>query len=361
MPKTILIMAGGTGGHIFPGLAVAEVLAARGWRVCWMGVATGMEAEIVPKSGYEMVWVRFQGVRGKGIVSFLLLPSRLLIACWQALRALRCVRPDVVLGMGGYISLPGGMMAALLGRPLIIHEQNSVAGTATRLLAMLADRVLTSFASAFAPRTRATLTGNPIRAAFQTVPAARERFAQRQGRLHVTVLGGSLGAKALNDTVPAALALLTAQERPLIVHQTGRPHRAHVEALYRRYGVDAEVVEFVDDMAARLAWSDLVICRAGATTLAELAAVGVGAVLVPFPFAIGDHQTHNARSLADHGAAILTPQAELSADRLAALLRSLDRTRLLEMALRARELGRPDAAAVVADICQRAAAGEKTP
>jgi len=353
--KTILIMAGGTGGHIFPGLAVADVLKARGWRVCWMGVKTGMEAEIVPRSGYEMVWVDFQGVRGKGPAALVLLPMRLLRAFWQALAGLRRVRPDVVLGMGGYIAFPGGMMASLLGRPLVIHEQNSIAGTTTRLLAHLADRVLTSFERAFSPARRALATGNPIRAQFARVAPPTERYAGRQGRLRLTVLGGSLGAKALNETVPAALSLFVAGERPEVVHQTGRQHVEPVTAAYRDLGIEAKVVAFVDDMAELLAWSDLVVCRAGATTLAELAAVGVAAVLVPFPFAIDDHQTHNAEHLVEHDAAILVPQRQLQPGRLAEMIRGLDRARLLELAVNARALGRPEAAQEVAAVCEQLA------
>jgi UDP-N-acetylglucosamine--N-acetylmuramyl-(pentapeptide) pyrophosphoryl-undecaprenol N-acetylglucosamine transferase len=358
VPKTILIMAGGTGGHIFPGLAVAEVLAARGWRVCWMGVRTGMEAEIVPKLGYEMTWVNFQGVRGKGVMALLLLPSRLLVAFWQALGAIRSLRPDVVLSMGGYVALPGGMMASLLGRPLIVHEQNSVAGTTNRLLARLANRVLTSFENAFGPKREAIVTGNPIRAAFRSCADPSERLARRTGPLKVTILGGSLGAKALNDAVPAAVAMLPDKARPELVHQTGRAHIATVEELYRQHDVKATVLPFIDDVAAQLVWSDVVICRAGATTLAELAAVGAASVLIPFPFAIDDHQTRNARAHADRGAAVLLPQSELSPSRLAEVLRSLDRQRLLDMSRRARQLGRPEAAHAVAEICERAAGGD---
>ena len=355
MSKTILIMAGGTGGHIFPGLAVAEVMAARGWRIVWMGTRTGMEAELVPSRGYEMAWVRFQGVRGKGLVAFMLLPSRLLVAFWQAASIIRRVRPNVVLGMGGYIAFPGGMMAAFLGRPLVIHEQNAIAGTTTRLLAKLADRVLTSFASAFGPRDRAAVTGNPIRAALSKVPAPDTRFAQRQGALRITVLGGSLGARALNETLPKVFAALAPSDRPEIVHQAGRQHAAPLEAVYRDAAVEARVVPFIDDIAQQLAWSDLVICRAGATTLAELAAVGVGSILIPFPYAIDDHQTRNAQALVAGGAAILLAQSDLTVERLTDIVGSLDRARLLTMARAARALGIPDAAERVADVCVQAA------
>lgn len=357
MPKTILIMAGGTGGHIFPGLAVAEVLAARGWRVVWMGVKSGMEARIVPRSGYEMRFVDFQGVRGKGPINLALLPYRLLRAFWQAAAAIRRLRPDVVLGMGGYISFPGGMMASALNRPLAIHEQNAITGTSTRLLAQVADRVLASFESTFGARRRVVVTGNPIRAAFVSLPAPEARFAQRTGALRVTVLGGSLGAKALNDIVPKALASMPPGQRPQVLHQAGEQHIDAVQAGYRDAGVEARCVAFVEDVAAELMASDLVICRAGATTLAELTAVGVGSILVPFPFAIDDHQTHNARRLVDAGAALVLPQSELSPQRLAGLIASLDRTRLVDMACAARALGKPDAAQKVAEVCIELAAG----
>ena len=350
-------MAGGTGGHIFPGLAVAEVLAARGWRVVWMGVRGAMEADIVPRNGYDMVWVNFQGVRGKGIEAVLALPLRLLRAMWQAGCALRKVRPDVVLGMGGYIALPGGMMAALFNRPLVIHEQNAVPGTTTRLLAPLADRVLTSFEFAFKPRQRAVLTGNPIRAVFAACAPPAERFAQRAGPLRLTVLGGSLGAKALNDVVPQALALIPEAKRPQVLHQTGRQHIDAVQSAYANARVVARCEAFVDDMARELAASDVVVCRAGATTLAELAAVGLASVLVPFPHAIDDHQTRNAEVLTRSGAAILLPQASLTAQSLAEILSSLERTPLLAMATKARVLGRPRAAEDVADICEQLAQG----
>ena len=355
MPKTILIMAGGTGGHIFPGLAVAEVMATRGWRVVWMGARTGMEAELVPRNGYEMAWIRFQGVRGKGLAALMLLPTRLLIAFWQAATVIRRIRPNVLLGMGGYVAFPGGMMAALFGRPLVIHEQNAVAGTTTRLLARLADRVLTSFPCAFGSDARALLTGNPIRAALSNVPPPETRFPQRHGRVRITVLGGSLGARALNETLPKVFAALAADERPDIVHQAGRQHAGEVEKTYRELAIDARVVAFIDDIAEQLAWSDLVICRAGATTLAEIAAVGVGSILIPFPYAIDDHQTRNARVLAEQGAAILLPQSELTVERLADLVRSFDRARLLTMACAARSLGKPDAAERVAEICVQVA------
>jgi UDP-N-acetylglucosamine--N-acetylmuramyl-(pentapeptide) pyrophosphoryl-undecaprenol N-acetylglucosamine transferase len=316
-----------------------------------------MEARIVPRSGYEMRFVDFQGVRGKGPVSFALLPYRLLRAFWQSAAAIRALRPDVVLGMGGYISFPGGMMASALNRPLAIHEQNSIAGTSTRLLAQIADRVLASYESTFGARRRVVVTGNPIRAAFTSLPSPQARFAQRTGPLRVTILGGSLGAKALNDVVPQALAATPAARQARILHQAGEQHVEAVKANYRDAGVQARCVAFVEDVAAELMAADLVICRAGATTLAELTAVGVGSILVPFPFAIDDHQTHNARRLADAGAALVLPQSELSPQRLAAMIAALDRTQLLAMACAARTLCRPDAAQKVAEVCIELAAG----
>ena len=350
--RTIMIMAGGTGGHVFPGLAVADCLRDEGWRVVWLGAPGGMEATLVPSRGYPMAWVRFSGLRGKGLLAKLLLPARLLVAFWQSARAIFAHRPDVVLGMGGYISFPGGMMAAFLGRPLALHEQNSVAGLANRVLSGVADRVLAGFPGAMK---KAEVVGNPVRRDIASLPVPSARFAGRAGPLRVLVIGGSLGAKALNDAVPAALAQLPASERPLVRHQSGR---AHVEALagnYRSAGVDADVVPFIDDMAAAYAEADVVICRAGALTVAELAAAGVASVLVPFPHAVDDHQTSNARFLSNAGAAWLLPQQELTAQRLAELLRGLDRARLLAAAEKARSLARPDATERVAAACRELA------
>lgn len=350
--RTIMIMAGGTGGHVFPGLAVADRLRDEGWRVVWLGAPGGMEATLVPSRGYPMAWVRFSGLRGKGLLAKLLLPARLLVAFWQSARAILAHRPDVVLGMGGYISFPGGMMAAFLGRPLALHEQNSVAGLANRVLAGVADRVLAGFPDAMK---KAEVVGNPVRPDIASLPVPSARFARREGPLRVLVIGGSLGAKALNDAVPAALALLPPAERPLVRHQSGR---AHVEALvgnYRSAGVDADVVPFIDDMAAAYAEADVVICRAGALTVAELAAAGVASVLVPFPHAVDDHQTSNARFLSNAGAAWLLPQQELTAQRLAGLLRGLDRAGLLAAAEKARSLASPDATERVAAACRELA------
>lgn len=346
--RTILVMAGGTGGHVFPGLAVADCLHAQGWHVVWMGNPQGMEARLVPKRGYEMAWVSFAALRGKGLLRMLLLPLNLLRAFWQALRALSRIKPNVVLGMGGYVTFPGGMMAALSGRPLIVHEQNSVAGLANRVLAGVADRVLSGFPGVLK---KGEWTGNPVRAEIAALPAPAPRYAAREGRLNVLVVGGSLGAQALNDAVPRALTLLAADARPRVTHQSGAAQIDALRAAYAVAGLEAELVDFIDDMAARYAAADLVICRAGALTIAELAAAGVASVLVPLPHAVDDHQTGNARFLAEAGAAILLPQNELAPEKLAGLLRDLSREKLAAMAAKARSLAKPDATRVVAEVC----------
>jgi len=347
-----MIMAGGTGGHVFPALAVADALRAAGWRVVWLGARTGMEAALVPARGFEMAWVRFSGLRGKGIVAKFLLPLNLLIAFWQSARAIFAHRPDVVLGMGGYISFPGGMMASLFNRPLAIHEQNSVAGLANRVLAPLADRVLVAFPEALA---KGEFVGNPVRPEIARLAPPAARFANRSGPLRLLVVGGSLGAAALNDIVPRALARLPAAARPVVTHQSGEKHIGALRANYAAAGVTAELVPFIEDMANAYAGADLAICRAGATTVAELAAAGVASVLVPFPFAVDDHQTTNARYLVDRGAALLEPQAGLTPERLADVLRDLDRNALLQMAERARAAAKPDSAGAVARACMELA------
>ncbi len=350
--KTIMIMAGGTGGHVFPGLAVADCLRDRGWGVIWLGSPTGMEARLVPSRGYTMAPVNFSGVRGKGLVTLALLPLRLLRAFWQALRAMLRHRPHVVLGMGGYVAYPGGMMAALLGRPLVVHEQNSVAGMTNRALTKVADKVLVGFPGALPG---AVETGNPVRADIAALPAPQQRFAGRSGPLQILVVGGSLGAKALNDMLPQALALMPDAIRPIVRHQAGVQHLEGLKSNYARAGVRGEALAFIEDMAGAYAAADLVICRAGALTIAELAAAGVGSVLVPFPHAVDDHQTSNARHLADAGAAVLLPQSEMTPQGLAQLLQSLDRARLLDMAGKARALARADATERVAQICAEVA------
>jgi UDP-N-acetylglucosamine--N-acetylmuramyl-(pentapeptide) pyrophosphoryl-undecaprenol N-acetylglucosamine transferase len=357
--KTLLVMAGGTGGHIFPGLAVADAVKAAGWRVVWLGNPDGMEAKLVPGRGYEMAELRFAALRGKGLLRKLLLPFSLLRGFSQALGLLKKIRPDVVLGMGGFVSFPGGMMAALTGVPLLVHEQNSVAGLANRVLAGVADRVLSGFPSVLK---KAEWCGNPVRPDIAALPPPAQRYSEKINAglpLHLLVIGGSLGAQVLNETLPDALALLPEYERPQVVHQSGDKHLAALRERYKKRGVNANCVAFIDDMAGAYAWADLVICRAGALTIAELAAAGVASILVPFPHAVDDHQTGNARFLADAGAAILLPQAELSAEKLS-LLRSLGRGQLLQMAEKARGLARPDATAFVAEACMKMAKGGKS-
>ncbi|MFM1989159.1 MAG: Undecaprenyldiphospho-muramoylpentapeptide beta-N-acetylglucosaminyltransferase [Pseudomonadota bacterium] len=355
MSRTLLVMAGGTGGHVFPGLAVADVMRARAWNVVWLGNPSGMEATLVPKHGIPMKGVRFGGLRGKGLVTKLMLPVNLLRAFAQSLAVLRAVKPSVVLGMGGYVAFPAGMMAALTGTPLVVHEQNSIAGLTNRVLAKVADRVLVAFPGAIAG---GDWSGNPVRADLAALPAPEVRYAARSGPLRLLVVGGSLGAQALNTVVPQALARLPADARPAVVHQSGRNHLDALQAAYREAGVDATAVAFIDDMAAAYAQADLVICRAGAMTVAEVAAAGVASLMVPFPHAVDDHQTTNARFLSERDAALLVPQAGLTPEGLATTLAGLDRSRLLAMARRARELARPDAAARVADACEAIARKE---
>lgn len=345
--KTLLIMAGGTGGHIMPGLAVAEHLRAQGWRIAWMGNPTGMEARLVAGRGYQMAWMNFAALRGKGLLRKLALPMSLLRGFVGAWRAFSRIRPDVVLGMGGYITFPGGMMAALRGIPLVLHEQNSVAGLANRVLAMVATRGLSGFPDALK---NGDWVGNPVRPEIAALPAPAVRYAERAGPLHVLVVGGSLGAQALNEAAPKAWALIAENERPEVVHQAGEKHLPLLQEMYAAAGVRAHCVAFIEDMAGAYAWADLVICRAGALTVAELAAAGVASVLVPYPHAVDDHQTTNARFLANAGAAILLPQEELTAERLAAI-RDVPRSQLAEMAGKARALARPQATADVAKVC----------
>jgi len=350
-----MIMAGGTGGHIFPALAVAEHLRARGWSVVWLGVRGGMEERLIPPRGYAMAWVRFSGVRGRGLIAAALLPFNLLVAFWQGARAIFAHRPDIVLGMGGYVSFPGAMMASFFNRPLAIHEQNSVAGLANRVLAKLADRVMTTFPGAFGEATAVIWTGNPVREEIVAMAPPENRYAARAGQLRVLVMGGSQGAQVLNTVVPEALALIAAESRPRVLHQAGPAHRDAVLARYQERGVAAEVVPFIDDIAARYAETDLIVCRAGATTIAEIAAAGIASVLVPYPHAVDDHQTLNARFLAERGAALLIPQRELTAQRLADALSGLTRERLLAMAQAARAAGKPEAARAVAQVCMELA------
>ena len=364
--RAILIMAGGTGGHVYPALAVADRLRAKGFSLCWLGTGRGLEARVVPEQGYPLARITVAGLRGKGLWRRLLAPPMLLIALWQALRVLRRVRPVAALGMGGFASGPGGVAAWLLRVPLLIHEQNAVAGLTNRLLAPLAVAVLTAFPTAFQGRfggkngQKPIICGNPVRPAIAGLPGPAARFAGRDRQSpRLLVLGGSLGAKRLNEALPEALAALGADFALQIRHQCGPRHLAATRAAYQSRGLEAGISAFIEDMAAAYAWADLVVCRAGALTISELAAAGVGAVLIPFPHAVDDHQTENARQLTAAGAALLLPEAELNPARLATLLRTLFAApeRLRRMAGKARALARPEAAEEVARRCAEAAHG----
>jgi UDP-N-acetylglucosamine--N-acetylmuramyl-(pentapeptide) pyrophosphoryl-undecaprenol N-acetylglucosamine transferase len=349
-PRTILIMAGGTGGHIFPALAVAKELAARGWIVVWLGARGKMEAELVPRHGFQIVLLPIGGVRGQGIVRKLVQPFEQARALLLAMLAMQRYKPAAVVGFGGFTGFPGGVAARLMCKPLVVHEQNSVAGLTNRVLAKFARKVLVGFPSAF--EGRGELVGNPVRADISALPVPAERFAGRSGPLRLLIVGGSLGAAALNEIVPKALALLPEGKRPRVTHQAGSKHVDTLRQHYMAAGVVADCVPFIDDMTQAYGSADLLICRAGALTLAELAAAGVGAILVPFPFAVDDHQTGNAAYLADVGAAILIQQKDLSAQWLADRLRELDRPKLLAMAEKARARALPRATETVADIVE---------
>ncbi|MDO8283442.1 MAG: undecaprenyldiphospho-muramoylpentapeptide beta-N-acetylglucosaminyltransferase [Rhodoferax sp.] len=347
--KCALIMAGGTGGHIFPGLAVADALRQRGWRVHWLGAPNSMESRLVPPKGFALETVDFSGVRGKGLRTLISLPWRLLRACGQSLAVLRRVKPDVLVGLGGYISLPGGLMGALMGKPLVLHEQNSVAGMANKVLAVVARRVFTAFPKVLA---KGQWVGNPLRTEFLVQAAPAERFAGRTGPLKVLVVGGSLGAKALNTVVPQALALIPADQRPLVTHQSGEKQIEELRGNYAAAGVQAELTPFIDNTAQAFADADWVICRAGASTVTEIAAVGAPALFVPFPSAVDDHQTHNARFLVDQGGGWLVPQRDLTPQVLADMLQKTERTALVSRGLEAKKMQKLDATAAVVAACE---------
>ncbi len=350
--KTILIMAGGTGGHIFPGLAVADCLKAQGWRVIWLGAPLSMEAELVPKHGYAMGLVDFYGLRGKGLLRKFTMPFSLLFAMWQCLFVFMQYRPAVVLGMGGYITVPGGLMAVLLRRPLVIHEQNAVAGMSNKLLARYSKRVMSGFPNVLP---RAEWCGNPVRTSIASLPEPEQRYAQREGPLNLLVVGGSLGAKVINERMPKALAMIAPDVRPHALHQSGKQHYEATRTAYQEAGVEAMVAPFVDDMAFYFDQADLVVCRAGALTVSELAAAGVASILIPFPHAVDDHQTVNARFLSERGAALLLSQKEMTPERMAELLQGLTRERALQMAKAARAAAQPKAALRVAEVCAEVA------
>ena len=355
--RCALVMAGGTGGHIFPGLAVAEALRAGGWRVHWLGgkgsaERPSMESQLVPPRGFAFESIDFSGVRGKGLMTLAFLPLRLLKAFWQSVQVIRRVKPDVVVGLGGYIAFPAGMMSVLLGKPLILHEQNSVAGLVNKLLARVADRVFTAFPHVLK---NAEWVGNPLRPAFTRQPDPSVRFAQRNGPLKVLVVGGSLGATALNEIVPKALALIPAALRPHVTHQSGARQLEALRANYQAAGVDAELTPFIDDTAQAFADADFIICRAGASTVTEIAAVGAAALFVPFPSAVDDHQTANAKFLVTNGGGWLVQQHDLTPSILAIMLQKTERTALVQSALKAKNMQKTDATAHLVAACEELA------
>lgn len=341
--KSVLIMAGGTGGHVFPALAVADALQAKGYRIDWLGTGRGIENRVVPAAGYPLHRLSVQGVRGKGPLAKLAAPVRLAYAILQALMLVLRLKPDAVLGMGGFASGPGGIAAWLLRKPLAVHEQNAVAGTTNRWLARVASRRLAAFDGAL-PGEDVAVVGNPLRGAVTRVPGPEERGVGKHQPLRLLVLGGSQGALAINQRMPEALSMVAPEQRPEVWHQCGEAHEQITGDAYTQAGVSAQVVPFIDDMAEALAWADLVVARAGALTVSEIAAVGVGSLLVPFPFAIDDHQTRNAEKLVAAHAGRLLPQNELTAQTLAAALQdALTPARLQSWATAARSVGQPEA------------------
>ncbi|MEP6740285.1 MAG: undecaprenyldiphospho-muramoylpentapeptide beta-N-acetylglucosaminyltransferase [Caldimonas sp.] len=349
--KHLLVIAAGTGGHVIPGLAVAAEMQRRGWNVSWLGTYRGLENRLVPEAGIVLDRVSFNGLRGKGFVGNVLGAMRLLVAFGTCSRIIARRRADAVLGMGGYLCFPGGWMAWLHGKPLLLVNADATMLLSNRTLKAAAKRIAFGFAGESAREIgkKAVVTGNPVRAEIEALPEPALRFAGRSGALRLLVVGGSLGARVLNESVPKAAALLAGEQRPRVTHQTGEANQAAVSAAYGEAGADAEVLPFIDDMAARLAECDVIVCRAGAITVSELCAAGVAAVLVPFVASTTAHQRDNAAWMASHGAAIHLPQSELSPRRLADLLAGLTRDALLAMATKARSLARPHAAARVAD------------
>jgi UDP-N-acetylglucosamine--N-acetylmuramyl-(pentapeptide) pyrophosphoryl-undecaprenol N-acetylglucosamine transferase len=350
--RTALVMAGGTGGHIFPGLAVAEALRERGWKVHWLGAPGSMEEKLVPPRGFAFEPVQFGGVRGKGPLTLFLLPLKLLRAFWQSLGVVRRVKPDVLVGLGGYITFPGGMMGVLVGKPLVLHEQNSVAGLANKVLAGVADRVFTAFPNVLK---KAQWVGNPLRAAFTSKPEPAERFAGRTGPLKLLVVGGSLGARGLNTVVPQALARIEPAARPQVLHQSGARQIDELRANYEAAGVEGELTPFIEDTAQAYADADMIVARAGASTVTEIAAVGAAALFVPFPSAVDDHQTTNARFLVDAGGGWLVQQADLTPELLADLLQKTGRDALIEKAAKAKTMQKTEAVEAVVQACEELA------
>ena len=355
--RPILIMAGGTGGHVYPALAVARALEAESRSVVWLGTHRGLEARVVPDAGIPMEWIAIGGLRGKGVMTLILAPFRLVYALLQSLRVMWKHRPAAVLGMGGFVSGPGGVAAWLTRRPLVIHEQNAVVGLTNRLLARLARVVLQAFPGSFNSSRHAETVGNPVRVDIAAIEAPETRLAGRDGRIRLLVLGGSLGALALNESVPAALSQLPDTLRPVVRHQAGERTIEDARRCYAEHGVEAEITPFIEDMADAYAWADLVICRAGALTVAEISAAGLPAIFIPFPAAVDDHQTANARPMVDAGAAEIMQQAELTSESLAGVLQHWLKSRegLIERARKARALAMPDSLSRITGYCLEAA------
>jgi len=347
--RPVMIMAGGTGGHVYPALAVAEELKLRGIPVVWMGTRKGIEARLVPEAGIEVDWLGMSGLRGKGVLTLLLAPLKIVMACYQAFRILMNRKPAVVLGMGGFVSAPGGLMSWVMRIPLLIHEQNAMPGMSNRILAKLANKVMQAFPNSF--KTKAVHVGNPVRNVIADLPLPETRFTKRTDALRVFVFGGSLGAARLNELVPQVCAELKDTKTLNIKHQTGTGSFEQTQENYKQLGIKADIFEYVDDMAEMYAWADLVICRAGAMTIAELAAAGVASILVPYPHAVDDHQTYNARYLSDAGAGVLLQQKELNVDSLVDAINAIDRTTALTMANKAKEKGMPEATRLVTEAC----------
>lgn len=346
---TLMVMAGGTGGHVYPAMAVADYLQSLGWQVVWLATQGGMENRLIEGKSYQKAMITMRGVRGKGLIGWLLLPIKLLTAFKQSAAAIKTHQPDVVLGMGGFAAFPGGIMAKVLGKPLLIHEQNSIAGLTNKVLSRFANRVMAAFPSAFGEK--ATLVGNPVRKEMLHLEAPANRYQNRQGPLRLLVVGGSLGAAALNEVLPKALASLPESNRPEVIHQSGEKHLEALNRHYAQAGVKADTRAFIQDMATLYAWADLVVCRSGAMTIAELACVGVASVLVPFPYAVDDHQTFNAKYLSEHGAGRLIQQEVFTVPVVGEVLANITRAICLEMAQKAHALAKPDACEVVGNAC----------
>lgn len=349
MTQPVMIMAGGTGGHVYPALAVADELRSRGVPVIWLGTRKGIESRLVPEAGISIDWLGVNGLRGKGVLSLLVAPFNLLRACFQAARILQKRKPCAVLGMGGFVSAPGGLMAKVLKMPLLIHEQNAIPGLTNRLLSNVANRVMEAFPGSF--KQDALHVGNPVRRSITSLASPEQRCKNRQGPLRLLVFGGSLGAARLNEVVPQALSKIDPLQRPLVRHQAGVKNIDQTLMNYKTLNVEAEVSAYIDDMGEAYAWADIVLCRAGAMTVSELAAAGVASILVPFPHAVDDHQTANAKYLSDRDAGILIQQQDLTADVLIGVLTGMSRDKTTAMASRARQLGLPESTRLVTEQC----------